>query len=58
MIAAGCLLLVILPLAGLVLGLVIGSKAVAIWCALGGLALAIAICCTSVYVLVKAGRHS
>jgi hypothetical protein len=58
MVAAGCLLLVILPLAGLVLGLIVGSKAVAIWCALGGLTIAIAICGTSVYALVKAGRHS
>jgi hypothetical protein len=58
MLAAGCLLLVILPLAGLVLGLFVGGKAIAVWSALGGFAIAIALCCTSVYALMKARRRS
>jgi hypothetical protein len=58
MIALGCLLLVILPLAGLAFGLLIGSKTVAIFCALGGLAIAAAVCCTAVYALLKAGHRS
>ena len=58
MIAAGCLLLVVLPLAGMVLGLLVGSKAAAIWCALVGFAIAIAVCGTSIYALIKAGRNS
>jgi len=58
MIAVGCLLLVILPLAGLVLGLFVGSKALAIWFALGGLAVAIGICGISAYALFRAGHRS
>ena len=58
MIAAGCLLLVILPLAGLVLGLVLGSETIAIWCMIGGFAMAVAVCCTSIFALMRAGRRS
>ena len=58
MIAAGCLLLVILPLIGLGLGLLVGSKGVAILCALGGLVIAAAVCGTTVYALMKARHRS
>ena len=58
MVAVGCLLLVILPLAGLALGLLAGSKFVGIWCALGGFTIAVAVCSTAMYALIKAGRRS
>jgi len=58
MVALGCLLIVILPLAGLTLGLLVGSKVVAVWCALGGLAAAAAVCSTAFYAVFKAGRRS
>jgi hypothetical protein len=58
MVALGCLLVVILPLAGLAMGLLIGSKVVAVWCALGGAASAIAVCSTAIYAVIKAGPRS
>jgi hypothetical protein len=58
MIAAGCLLLVILPLIGLGMGLLFGSKALAILCALVGFTMAAAVCCTAAYALMKARHRS
>lgn len=58
MIAAGCLLLVILPLIGLGLGLLVGSKTVAAVCALGGFVIAAAVCGTAIYALMKARPRS
>lgn len=57
MIAIGCLLLVILPLAGLVLGLVLVGTKLGIGLAIAGLAIALAVCALTGYALAKAGRR-
>ena len=57
MIAIGCLLLVILPIAGLALGGVIGGPQAARWAALAGLLIAATVCALSAYALAKAGRQ-
>ncbi|MGE7206392.1 hypothetical protein ACQKJZ_12005 [Sphingomonas sp. NPDC019816] len=57
MIMFGCLLLVVLPLIGLVVGGYLGGLTAGLWTALGGLALAVLACSISVIALVKA-RHS
>lgn len=57
MVALGCLLLVILPLTGLVVGgYLIGPEA-ATWSAAVGFVLAAAICGIGAYALVKASRR-
>ena len=58
MFAVGCLLLIILPLAGFLLGLSLGNETIALWCAFAGFAIALAACGTSIYALVKSGRRS
>ncbi|WP_206362665.1 hypothetical protein [Sphingomonas yabuuchiae] len=50
----GRLLLVILPLIGLMIGGYLGGLAVGLWTALGGFAVAFAVCSLSVLALVKA----
>lgn len=57
MIALGCLLLIVLPLAGLALGTFVGGASGALWFALGGLAIALVVCGVSVYALMKASRR-
>ncbi|BCI69958.1 putative membrane protein [Sphingomonas sp. S17] len=54
MVVFGCLLLIILPLAGFVIGSYFGDVAVGIWAALGGFGLAVLACSISVTALVKA----
>lgn len=54
MVVIGCLLLVILPLIGLVIGGYLGGLAVGLWTALGGFVVAFAVCSLSVLALVKA----
>jgi hypothetical protein len=58
MVAAGCLLLIILPLTGLVVGLFAGSQTVAIICVVIGFVIAAATCCTAVFALFKARHRS
>lgn len=54
MVVIGCMLLVILPLIGLVVGGYLGGLAVGLRTALGGFAVAFAVCSVSVVALVKA----
>jgi hypothetical protein len=58
MIAIGCLLLIILPVVGFVVGLSTGNETIAIWCAAGGFLIALAVCATSIYALVTSSRRS
>jgi len=57
MFAVGCLLLVILPIVGLVAGAAIAGTKVAIWSALAGFVIALALCAIAVLGLVQARRH-
>lgn len=57
MVAVGCLALILLPLAGLVLGGLLGGPAVARWAALAGFALALALCGLAAYAMAKATRR-
>jgi hypothetical protein len=57
MIAIGCLLLVILPIIGLAVGGVIAGREGAEWGALAGLAVALTVCGSTAYALVKVGRR-
>lgn len=57
MVAAGCLLLVILPILGLLVGSWIGGGQAALWCALAGFLIAAALCGVAGYALVQAGRR-
>lgn len=57
MIVIGCLLLVILPIAGLALGGVIGGPGGARWGALAGLAVALLACGFTSYALAVVGRR-
>lgn len=57
MVILGCLLLIILPLMGFVIGGYLGGVAIGIWAALGGLGLAVFACVIPVMALVKAGRR-
>ncbi|GAM01505.1 hypothetical protein [Sphingomonas parapaucimobilis] len=54
MVVIGCLLLVILPLIGLVIGGYLGGLTVGLWTALAGFAVAFAVCSLSVIALMKA----
>lgn len=56
MIAFGCLLLLVLPLMGLAVGGYIGGVDVALWTALAGFGVAVAVCGITAAALVKAGR--
>ncbi len=57
MVIFGCLLLIILPLIGLVIGSYLGGLAIGIWAALGGFGLAVLACSISVMALMKARPH-
>jgi hypothetical protein len=57
MAALGCLLLMVLPMLGLIAGGMIGGRDAAIWSAVTGLVVALAICGTAAYALVQAGRR-
>ena len=56
MLAVGCLLLVVLPLAGLAVGGLVAGLEGAIWAAAAGFAIALAVAGTAAFALVKAGR--
>ncbi|MBA2933232.1 hypothetical protein HZF05_03900 [Sphingomonas sp. CGMCC 1.13654] len=58
MIAIGCLLLVILPIAGFMLGLFVSGISIAIGLAVAGFVIAAAVCCVTGYALAKAGRRA
>jgi hypothetical protein len=57
MIAIGCLLLVILPVAGFMLGLFVSGMPMAIGLAAAGFVIAAAVCGVTGYALAKAGRR-
>lgn len=57
MVVIGCLILVILPLLGLVVGGVLAGSQGAKWGACAGLAIALIVCAVSVYTLVRVGRR-
>lgn len=57
MIAFGCLLLIVLPLIGLVVGGYIGGGEGAAWAAAIGFAIAIAVCGMTAAALMKARRR-
>lgn len=54
MVIIGCLLLIILPLIGFVIGSYLGGVAIGIGAALGGFVLAVLACAIPVMALVKA----
>jgi hypothetical protein len=56
-IAIGCLLLVVLPILGLVLGGLFGGHNGAKWAALIGLGIAVTVCGLSGYALVEVSRR-
>lgn len=56
MIALGCLLLIVLPLVGLAAGGYVAGGEGAAWAAIGGLAIAVAVCGVTAAALVKARR--
>ncbi|WP_230480800.1 hypothetical protein [Sphingomonas sp. Leaf21] len=53
MVMIGCLLLIILPLIGFVVGAYFGDVAIGLWAAAGGFGLAVLVCSISVTALVK-----
>ncbi|MDH7638428.1 hypothetical protein [Sphingomonas oryzagri] len=57
MIAIGCLLLGILPIAGFMLGLFVSGMPMAIGLAVSGFVIAAAVCGVTGYALAKAGRR-
>jgi hypothetical protein len=57
MIATGCLSLIILPLIGLAVGGYVGGLDAAIWSAVGGLVVALAVCGITAMALVKARQR-
>ena len=58
MVAIGCLLLVILPIVGFVVGGMVAGAQAAMWSAALGFSVAAAICGVAGYALVKAGRRA
>jgi len=58
MAALGCFLLLVLPLAGLVIGGMVAGREGMLWGAGAGLAIALAMCAIAGGALVKAGRRS
>jgi hypothetical protein len=57
MIAIGCLLLIILPIAGFAIGMIASGIKIAIWAALACFAIAAIACGITTYALAKAGRR-
>lgn len=57
MIALGCLLLLILPILGIVVGGLLGGADGALWAAIAGLVVAVGFCGLMAFALVKAGRR-
>jgi len=57
MVAIGCLLLVILPIMGFVVGGAVAGAHAGMWTAAAGFAVALTICGAAAYALVKAGRR-